>query len=87
MNITALSEVQGATVPPETAKLREACDAIEGMFLKTLLKEGLKSMMDNAEGHTSSALGFALEETADEMARNGDCGIANSIYEKLSANM
>jgi Rod binding domain-containing protein len=87
MNITALSGVQTPAEAKAERKLRDACDGIEGMFLKTLLKEGMKDMLENAEGHASSALGYALEQTADEMARNGDVGIANNIYDQISANM
>ncbi len=87
MNIAPVSDTQIAPVSKEQKKLQEACDGIEGLFLRMMLKEGMKSMMDSAEGHTSSALGYALEQTADEIARNGDTGIADTIYDQLSANM
>lgn len=87
MNISPVIETQVQSPSKEERKLQEACDGIEGLFLKMMLKEGMKSMMDSAEGHTSSALGYALEQTAEEIARNGDTGIADSIYDQLSANM
>ena len=87
MNISALSGIQSPTVLKEDPKLKEACDLIEGMFLKTLLKEGMQSMLEADEGHTSSAMGYALEQTADEIALKGDMGISNQIYDQLSANM
>ncbi len=52
-----------------------------------LLKQGMQSMLDESEGHSASVLGYALEQTADDMARNGDAGIADSIYDQLSANL
>lgn len=72
---------------PQGDKLRDACDQVEGLFIKMLLKEGMKSMTENAEGHSAPALGYALEQTADEMAREGDLGVADHIYEQLSANL
>lgn len=87
MNMNAIAQTQAPEFSREQAKLQEACDGVEGLFLKMMLKEGMQSMMDNAEGHSSSALSYALEQTADEIARNGDTGIAASIYDQLSANM
>ena len=87
MNINPISETPMPEVSREAAKLQEACDGVEGLFLKMMLKEGMQSMMDSAEGHTSSALSYALEQTAEEIARNGDTGISDSIYEQLAANM
>lgn len=87
MDITALTEFDAASQATEQAKLKEACDAIEGMFLSMLLKQGMQSMLDESEGHSASVLGYALEQTADDMARNGDAGIADSIYDQLSANL
>jgi len=87
MDMMALSQVDGIAASPEQQKLKEACDGVEGMFLQILLKEGMKSMLDDSEGHSGSALGYALEQTADEVARNGDTGIADNIYEQLSANL
>lgn len=88
MNMCAINGTHQATeLSKEQRKLKEACDGVEGLFLKTLLKEGMKGMLDSAEGHSSSALGYALEETAEEIARNGETGIADSIYEQLAANM
>ena len=76
-----MSTIGGRTPDP---KLKEACDQVEGLFLKMLLKEGMASMLENAEGHSSSVLGYALEQTAEQMARDGDMGIANHIYEQLA---
>jgi Rod binding domain-containing protein len=87
MNMTPISEISPSALPENQSKLKEACDGVEGLFMKMLLKEGMQSMMDNAEGHTASALGYALEQTAEEIARNGETGIADSIYEQLSANI
>ena len=87
MDITALSDIGGSACSAEQYKLKEACDGVEGLFLKILLKEGMRGMLENAGGHSAAALGYALEQTADEVARNGDIGIADNIYEQLSANM
>ncbi|QBG47355.1 hypothetical protein EGM51_08115 [Verrucomicrobia bacterium S94] len=88
MNISAVS-MNGSdqTGLQDHQKLKEACDGVEGMFLKILLKEGMQGMLENAEGHSGSALSYALEQTADQMARESDIGIAENIYAKLSANL
>lgn len=87
MTISPFSSSEQPDAARQKQDLRKACDQVEGLFLQTLLKEGMKTMLDQAEGHSSSALSYAMEQTADEMARNGDLGIANSLYEKLSANL
>lgn len=88
MNISAAMVDAGqAAGNGDKKQLKEACDGIEGLFLSVLLKQGMQEMMDNAEGHSVSALAYALEQTADEIAKNGDVGIADNIYEQLSANM
>ncbi len=87
MNVTSISEMNTGALSDEQCKLKEACDGVEGLFMKMLLKEGMQSMLDNAEGHSASALSYALEQTAEEVAREGETGIADSIYEQLSANM
>ena len=87
MDITSITSVESGSIDRQDAKLKEACNAVEGMFLNILLKQGMQEMLDNAEGHSSSALGYALEQTADEIAREGDVGIADNIYQQLSANL
>ncbi|MBN2164470.1 MAG: hypothetical protein JXR25_04835 [Pontiellaceae bacterium] len=87
MELTSTTPVESGAFNREEARLQEACNAVEGMFLKILLKQGMQEMLDNAEGHSSSALGYALEQTADEIAREGDLGIADNIYKQLSANL
>ncbi len=87
MNVNQLSLVQSQAGLKEDRKLKEACDAIEGMFLKMMLKEGMQGTLENDAGHMASAMGYALEQTGEEIARNGDVGIANQIYDQLSANM
>ena len=77
----------GAELSREQRKLKEACAGVEGMFLKTLLKEGMSEMLENAEGHSGSALSYALEQTADEVARSGSVGIADHIYAQLAESM
>lgn len=88
MDTMALSEI--STTPADLKvqqKLKEACDGVEGLFLKILLKEGMQSMLENAEGHSASALSYAMEQTAEEIARDSDTGIADNIYAQLSANL
>lgn len=88
MEITALTGInESPGMDRERQKLKEACDGVEGMFLKTLLKEGMRDLIENAEGHSGPALSYALEQTAEEVARNTDTGIADSIYAQLSANL
>jgi Rod binding domain-containing protein len=87
MTINPLSSPEQTESCRQGRDLRTACDQIEGLFLQTLLKEGMKSMLEQAEGHSASALSYAMEQTADEMARSGDLGIADSLYEKLSATL
>jgi Rod binding domain-containing protein len=87
MDISALSVNTLPAPSKEEMKLQEACDGVEGLFVRVLIKEGMKSMLENAEGHSASALGYALEQTADEIARTGDLGISDHIYDQLSANL
>ncbi len=88
MNTMAISEISANTAAiKEQQTLKEACDGMEGLFLKILLKEGMQSMLENAEGHSAAALGYALEQTAEEIARDSDTGIADGIYAQLSANL
>ncbi len=87
MDISALTASSTPALSQEELKLQEACDGVEGLFLRVLLKEGMQGMLENAEGHSASALGYALEQTADEIARSGDLGIADHIYDQLSANL
>ena len=89
MDVTAIAGpgIESTESARQKAKLKEACDGVEGMFLNILLKQGMEEMLDNAQGHSASALGYALEQTADEIAKNGDTGIADNIYARLSANL
>jgi Rod binding domain-containing protein len=88
MNVSAISMNETNTADFQAKqKLKEACDGVEGLFLKTLLKEGMQGMLESAEGHSGSALSYALEQTADEIARDSDTGIADNIYAQLSANL
>ena len=87
MNITALNSMDATVRTQAQQKLQEACDGVEGLFLKMLLKEGMQGMLDSAEGHSAAALGYALEQTAEEISKNSDTGIADNIYTQLSANM
>ncbi|MDF7800943.1 hypothetical protein P4C99_15815 [Pontiellaceae bacterium B1224] len=88
MNAAAISTIgTNAADLQGQQKLKEACDGVEGLFLRILLKEGMQGMLENAEGHSGSALGYALEQTADEIARDSDTGIADNIYAQLSANL
>jgi len=85
--ITPIQTPEQAANAKDKTKLKEACDQVEGMFLKILLKESMQSMMDSAEGHSSSVLGYAVEQTGEEIAREGSLGIAESVYQQLSANL
>lgn len=87
MDPIAVTNLNSPATTEAQQKLRDACDGIEGMFLKILLKEGMQGMLENDEGHSSSALAYALEQTADEIAHASETGIADSIYAQLSANM
>lgn len=87
MTITPLASSEPAAPSRQQQELRTACNQMEGLFLQTLLKEGMKSLLEGAEGHSGSALSYAMEQTADEMARSGGLGVADSLYEKLSANL
>ncbi len=71
-------------------QLREACGQIEGMFLSILLKEGLKPVVEEAEGgaaHASSMLEVGIEQLAHDLGAQGGTGLANSFYEQFSANL
>jgi Rod binding domain-containing protein len=89
--ISTVSEMNGMerteAMSSKELELKEACAQVEGLFLKMLMKEGMASMVENAEGHSGSVLSYSLEQTAEEIARSGAMGIAESIYEQLSANL
>jgi len=67
--------------------MREAGEQVEGLFMKIMLKEGLQGMLDQTEGHSSSALAYAIEQTAEEAGRAGALGIADQLYEQLSSRL
>ncbi|MBN2685128.1 MAG: hypothetical protein JXR40_07600 [Pontiellaceae bacterium] len=87
MNISTVTEAGQANLTKDQAQLKEACNEIEGMFLNILLKQGMQEMLENTEGHSASALAYSLEQTASEIARKGDVGVAENIYQQLSANL
>lgn len=87
-----LSPITAATTAPEPmdarkASMRDAAEQVEGLFLKILMKEGMKSMIEESGGHSSSAMAYALEQAADDAGRAGSLGIADEIYEQLSNSM
>ena len=87
MEISAItSQLPTTEAPHENAAMRDAAEQVEGMFLKMMMKEGMKGMIEEA-GHAGSALEYALEQTADEAGRAGSFGIADQIYEQLSGNL
>ncbi len=88
MELSAIStEAMPVQEPKNEATMREAAEQVEGLFLKMLMKEGMKSMIDSAAGHSASAMTYALEQAAEEAGRAGSLGIADQIYEQLSCNL
>lgn len=87
MNLSAISATPSPQPPPPAmAAAREAAEQVEGLFLKMMMKEGMKSMLDGA-GTSSSAISYALEQAAEEAGRAGSFGIADQVYEQLSSNL
>ena len=86
---------QAATpVPPSSGRehqrraIRAACEEFEGFFLGTMLKEGLKPMLNDstdAPPGKEAAMHLAIEHTAREMGRQGSVGMADLLYEQLTA--
>lgn len=87
MEISPLLSVDRSAENSQTEdSMRVAAEQVEGMFMKILMKEGMQSMLNEA-GNSSSALSYALEQAAEEAGRAGSLGIADQIYEQLSANL
>ncbi len=87
MDLSAITNNAMPIQEPKTdATMRDAAEQVEGLFLKILMKEGMKGMIDSA-GHSGSAMSYALEQAAEDAGRSGSLGIADQIYEQLSCNL
>lgn len=74
------------TEDAEARKLRFACKEVEGMFLSTLMKQGLKPMLDeDREGMTQfdQLYEFAIEQSAVDLAHQGASGMSEMLYQQL----
>jgi Rod binding domain-containing protein len=73
---------------PVPDHLRRTCGEFEAVVVGMLLKEGLKPKLE--DGIVSSPGNeqlheFAIEQVAREIGRNGSFGIADMLFEELSA--
>lgn len=71
----------------EKAALKQACAEVEGIFLTTLLKQGLKPALDETEERPKGleqAQDFAIEQTARSLGHQGTFGLADNLYKDLS---
>jgi len=81
------SKLKSAFSEKDDAKLKEACEGFESLFLNMMLKEMRKTV---PEGETSSsyAMGMYQEMFDEEIAKNASkgkgIGIADSMYRQLS---
>lgn len=95
MDLSIQNDLKAAAADPavdpekqrEAKRLREACGAVEGMFVTILLKEGMKTQLDE-DGEAAQNMEmfkeFAVEQVAQQLGQNGGMGIADLIYEQLS---
>ena len=94
MDFSITNELKAAAAGPADPEkqraekqLREACGEVEGMFITILLKEGMKTQLDE-DGEAAQSMemfkDFAVEQVAQQLGQNGGMGIADLIYEQLS---
>lgn len=87
-NIT--DKLKSAYSEKDDAKLKEACQGFESLFLNMMLKEMRKTV---PEGETSSSYAMGLyqemldEEIAETASKGKGIGIADAMYNQLSVKL
>ena len=70
----------------EEAKLKDACQQFEGLFLSQILKEMKKSIPKNEEDKKQEKEMYEeimYDEIAKSMAASGGIGMANVLYQQM----
>ncbi len=71
-------------------ELRKACQDFEAYFWRIVLKEAFKSLPKNSVlnrgGPTGIYMHIAMGPFCDTLAKNGDLGLAQTLYESLKAS-
>jgi len=84
------NKLQSAYSEKDEAKLKEACQGFESLFLNMMLKEMRKTVPESETG-SSYAMGVfqeMLDEEITETASKGKgIGIADAMYNQLSAKL
>ena len=84
------SKIKSAYSEKDDAKLREACEGFESLFLNMMLKE-MRKTVPQSDTSNSYAMGVYQELLDEEIAKtasNGKgIGIADAMYNQLSAKL
>ena len=84
------SKLKSAYSEKDDAKLKEACEGFESMFLNMMLKEMRKTV---PKGETSSSYAMNMyqemldEEISETASKGKGIGIADAMYNQLSARL
>ncbi len=77
-----------ASDPAQDKKLKESCQQMEGLLVKQMLTVMRKSVAKSGfidGGHAEEIFTDMLyDQYADRMSRNGDFGLAKTIYSQLT---
>jgi len=84
------TKLESAYSEKDDAKLKEACEGFESLFLNMMLKE-MRKTVPESETSNSYAMGMYQEMLDEEIAENASkgkgIGIADSMYRQLSSQL
>ena len=84
------TKLKSAYSEKDDAKLKEACEGFESLFLNMMLKE-MRKTVPESETSNSYAMGMYQELLDEEIAKTAasgkGIGIADAMYNQLSAKL
>ena len=84
------NKLENAYSEKDDAKLKEACEGFESLFLNMMLKE-MRKTVPESETSNSYAMGMYQELLDEEIAKTASkgkgIGIADAMYNQLSAQL
>ena len=84
------SKLKSACSEKDDAKLKEACEGFESLFLNMMLKEMRKTVHESESG-SSYAMGMYQEMLDEEITKTASkgkgIGIADAMYNQISAKL
>ncbi len=81
-------KLQSAYSEKDDAKLKEACQGFESLFLNMMLKEMRKTVPENESSYAMGLYQEMLDEEIAETASQGKgIGIADAMYNQLSVKL